>query len=92
MTDGKLISVVISESVSDGGVLRGFLDGKTLAFTNGTAEAQVAAGEHSLMWFVLGPPGTVYKLSIDEPASVGFHTGATLNATGSDHGTTWFTV
>lgn len=92
MADPKKINVVISSSVDPGGVMKAFLDGNALVFVSGKVTVAAAPGEHSLMWFVLGPPGTQYKLSIDEPATVGFHTGATLNATGSDHGTTWFAV
>lgn len=92
MADPQRISVVISSSVDPGGTMKVLLDGNALVFSGGQVTVPVSPGEHSLMWFVVGSAGIAYTLSIAVPASVGFHTGAKLNGTGSDHGTTWFSV
>lgn len=72
--------------------LKALVDQKPISFNGGTAEKELAAGEHSLTWAVIGQPGAKYTIEITAPASVKFSHSATLDASMRDAGVQWFTL
>ena len=85
-------NVVVETELKGGAEIRVVLNGKAVPGVNGRHTRAVSGGEQSLLWFVLGPPGSSYKLEVTEPTNVGFATAATLDLAGKDHGNTWFTI
>jgi beta-glucanase (GH16 family) len=86
------VRVVVETELKGGARIKVQLNGSSVPRVDGLHTRDVKDGEQSLMWFVLGPPGSSYTLKVTEPASVGYAVGATLDISGRDHGSTWFTT
>lgn len=84
--------VVVETALKGGAKIKVQINGSSVASVGGRHTREVGTGDQSLMWFVLGPPGSAYSLKLTEPSSVSYSIEATLDISGRDHGSTWFTI
>jgi len=62
------MTVTVEMSAAGADALGARIDDEPLKFKDGKASRDVEAGIHFLQYFVLGPPGTTYRIAITSPA------------------------
>ena len=87
-----MATVNFTKSTGGGAALSADLDGTPLVFTAGAASVTVQTGSrHALHWNVAGPTGSTYTIKITSPVSVIYELMNTLDVSGIDAGTHYFT-
>ena len=81
------VGVTVTRTTQGGAIASAKLNGMYLQFHGDVAHAVVGANQsNTIEWIAVGPAGSSYSITVNEPPGTGCQGGATLDEDGRDEG------